>query len=90
MHCLREYGLLEEANLSFFSGDPGFIGVGMIAPSRNRRPVIYWTGRMNLTPSARRSRPGCKTDVAIAMAKAYQTAENDRGPQAAHKHLPSE
>jgi uracil-DNA glycosylase len=31
--------------------------------------------------SARRSRPGFETDIAVAMAKARQAAENDCGPQ---------
>jgi hypothetical protein len=39
MYCLKESGLLEEADPSFFSGDTGFIGAGMITQSGNRGPV---------------------------------------------------
>jgi hypothetical protein len=37
MHCLKESGLLEDTDPSFFSGDTGFISAGMITPIRKPR-----------------------------------------------------
>jgi hypothetical protein len=49
MHCLRESGLLEETDPSFFSGDTGFIGAGMITPIRKprTRDLLDWEKAFN-------------------------------------------
>jgi hypothetical protein len=49
MHCLRESGLLEETDPSFFSGDTGFIGAGMITPTRKprTRDLLGWEREFN-------------------------------------------
>jgi DDE superfamily endonuclease len=49
MHCLRESGLLEETDPSFFSGDTGFIGAGMITPIRKprTRDLLDWGREFN-------------------------------------------
>ena len=49
MHCLKESGLLEETDPSFFSGDTGFIGAGMITPIRKprTRDLLDWEREFN-------------------------------------------
>lgn len=50
MHCLKESGLFDETDPSFFTGDTGFIGAGMITPIRRPRTrnLMNWEKEFNI------------------------------------------
>jgi hypothetical protein len=52
MHCLRESGLLEDTDPSFFSGDTGFLGADMITPIRKPRPDRMGNSSIEALPAS--------------------------------------